>query len=725
MAVNENFPLALSLGTVLAGQYVIEKVLGQGGFGITYKANNHKTGEKVAVKEFFPDTLAYREKTQVISYPGERDENFQYGKAGFLQEAQTLAQFLENKNIVHIHSYFEENGTAYFVMDYIEGTSFDEYLKQHGGKISVLEAEKILIPIMDALEAVHAKGIIHRDVTPDNIYICSDGTVKLLDFGAARYSLGDKSRSLDVILKHGFAPKEQYTRHGRQGSYTDIYSLAATFYFAITGRRPPDSVDRLEEDDLIPPSSLGIDITDYQEEALFKALEVQPQNRFASMSDFKNVLLNENSVQNQAITGYANIPVTSAVTNNVTVTTSGIPRAELKPAPVKKKISGKMIAIISAVVVLSISVSVLTMSLIKKDKRDYDSSVSDTVDDVFFEDRDKTTDTPVSDGNVTLLGNTNGNLLNGGFVCPLDGQDYYYADPSEVFKSLIDKVSGKELFHSSHQVITNLCHIDNTLYFLCDGKAWYLEDGSSKPQYVDVLSGYGDLYRMYITEDYYFISVLGDSGMDGTLYRVSKSGECEDSMTIDYAHNFTICDGYIYYVYVDKNGTEGIIKKSVDDLSGKGHGILIKDYSISYPMIDNGYLYVMYNSDNERGFYRLDASTMDAETASRYELNDIITSNNNSVNDYSVKAMNVYNNNVFFELSGDSNINDLYHITITNNEANWTLERLNTDISLDNISIVPTTNGEFEVHYVGTNEDEDGEWIDRYICFDSEGKRIE
>lgn len=292
MSVDEKYPLALPAGTVLAGQYTIDKVLGQGGFGITYMATDYKTKGKVAVKEFFPDTLAYREVTTVISYPGERSENFEYGKTGFLQEAKTLAEFIGCENIVRIHSYFEENGTAYFVMDYIEGTSFDSYLKQRGGKISCEEAGKILIPVMEALAIVHSKGIVHRDVTPDNIYITSDGTVKLLDFGAARYSLGDKSRSLDVILKHGFAPKEQYTRRGKQGPFTDVYSLGATFYFALTGKRPPDSVERLDEDDLIPPSSLGVQLTEYQEEAILKALNVQPSDRYQSMLDFRNAYLN-------------------------------------------------------------------------------------------------------------------------------------------------------------------------------------------------------------------------------------------------------------------------------------------------------------------------------------------------------------------------------------------------------------------------------------------------
>ena len=394
MLSDEKFPLALHEGTVLAGEYIIESVLGQGGFGITYKAKNHKTGQPVAVKEFFPDTLAYRENTKVIPYPGERAENFEYGKESFLQEAQTLAQFIGNENIVKIHSYFEENGTAYFVMDFIEGTSFDDYLKENGGKISVLDAEKILIPIMDALGAVHSKGIVHRDVTPDNIYLCNDGTVKLLDFGAARYSLGDKSRSLDVILKHGFAPKEQYTRRGRQGPYTDIYSLAATFYFAITGKRPPDSVDRLDEDDLIPPSSLGIDITDYQEKALFQALEVQPQNRFQSMAVFKKVLLNENTAQNtigsttavftqpaeQAAPVIAqpaqSAPIQSAPIQNNDAQTTIAEQSAVPAAQVKK--GGKKLALIAvaAIAIIGIGAAVLTPSLLKSDDDDDDDSSS-------------------------------------------------------------------------------------------------------------------------------------------------------------------------------------------------------------------------------------------------------------------------------------------------------------------------------------------------------------
>lgn len=291
MESNEKYPTALPQGTVLAGQYVIGHVLGQGGFGITYKATDNKTGENVAVKEFFPNSMAARTTaTTVSAYSGSCGENFAYGKDCFLQEAETLAQFIGDEHIVRVFSYFEENGTAYFVMEYIEGTSFDQYIKECGGKLPYEEAEQILLTVIDALAAVHAKGIVHRDVTPDNIYITKDGTVKLLDFGAARYSLGDQSRSLDVVLKHGYAPKEQYTRHGKQGPFTDVYSVGASFYFAVTGKRPPDSIDRMDEDELIPPSSLG-KIAPEKEDAILKAMSVQPSERYQTMAEFRQALM--------------------------------------------------------------------------------------------------------------------------------------------------------------------------------------------------------------------------------------------------------------------------------------------------------------------------------------------------------------------------------------------------------------------------------------------------
>lgn len=287
----DKYPHALPVGTVLGGRYITGQVLGQGGFGITYIAQDYRTKELVAIKEFFPDTMVTRNATHsAVPYSQRHREDFEYGKATFLEEAKTLAQFNGYPNIVGVKSYFEENGTAYFAMEYVEGVNLQSYVNSHGGKLTWQEAEQILLPVMDALSEVHAKGIIHRDIKPDNLCINSAGQLKVLDFGSARYSMGEKSRSLDVVLTPGFAPKEQYSRHGRQGAYTDVYALAATMYYAITGRKPPDSIDRTDEDELVPPTTLGVRISAEQEDALLKGLAVSPIDRFQTMAEFRQAI---------------------------------------------------------------------------------------------------------------------------------------------------------------------------------------------------------------------------------------------------------------------------------------------------------------------------------------------------------------------------------------------------------------------------------------------------
>ena len=233
----QKFPVALRAGTVLNDRYIVGRVLGQGGFGITYVAFDTQLQARVAIKEYMPSEMATRvEGTTVSIMMDTRAEDFTYGAERFQEEARTLAKFIGHPNIAGVSSYFDQNDTSYFVMDYIEGVSFKSYIANNGGKVSVDETLNVMIPVLRALTAVHAEGFIHRDVTPDNIYISKDGNVKLLDFGSARYSIGDKSKSLDVILKVGYAPKEQYIRRGRQGPFTDVYSCAACFYAAQIGR---------------------------------------------------------------------------------------------------------------------------------------------------------------------------------------------------------------------------------------------------------------------------------------------------------------------------------------------------------------------------------------------------------------------------------------------------------------------------------------------------------
>ena len=294
----EKFPMALKAGTVLNSRYTVGRVLGQGGFGITYVAWDEKLAARVAVKEYMPGELAARMdgKTLTVMTAAKRDD-FAYGQERFKEEAQILAKFMGQPNIAGVTDYFDENGTSYFVMDYIEGISFKTYIANQGGKVSVQEALDVMIPVLRALTAVHAEGFIHRDVTPDNIYITKDGNVKLLDFGSARYSIGDKSKSLDVILKVGYAPKEQYIRRGRQGPYTDVYSCAACLYAAITGYLPPESLERLDQDTLTRPSEAGAEIPLYLERAILKGLAVQPEDRFQTAGEFLDALESQEVVE--------------------------------------------------------------------------------------------------------------------------------------------------------------------------------------------------------------------------------------------------------------------------------------------------------------------------------------------------------------------------------------------------------------------------------------------
>jgi len=209
----------------------------------------------------------------------------------FLREAKTLARFEHHPNIVTVRDFFKENKTAYMVMSFIKGATLLEHLKNSGDKIPVEQAVQIIMPVLDALKEVHRAGIMHRDISPDNIFIDSKGRVVLIDFGAARQEMREKSKSLSVILKAGYAPEEQYSSKGKQGPWTDVYAVGATLYRVITGEIPPEAMDRLAEDDLMTPSELGVEIDPGLERALLKALAVKAEERFQTVEEFQRKLV--------------------------------------------------------------------------------------------------------------------------------------------------------------------------------------------------------------------------------------------------------------------------------------------------------------------------------------------------------------------------------------------------------------------------------------------------
>ncbi|HEY7610129.1 MAG TPA: protein kinase, partial [Alphaproteobacteria bacterium] len=241
----------LARGYTIEG-YRIERVLGAGGFGITYLATEVAISRPVAIKEYLPNGIAARSRNDISVQPltSADNENYQWGLERFRREAQTLVAF-HHPNIVSVFRYFEANGTAYLVMAYEDGESLAAILDKRK-TLPEAELRSWLAPLLSGLAHVHKAGFLHRDIKPGNIYIRRDGSPVLLDFGAARLAVGGRSQSLTSIVSAGYAPFEQYTTRGNQGPWTDIYAMGGVLYRAITGQRPPDAPDRIRDDPYEP-----------------------------------------------------------------------------------------------------------------------------------------------------------------------------------------------------------------------------------------------------------------------------------------------------------------------------------------------------------------------------------------------------------------------------------------------------------------------------------------
>lgn len=287
MSEGTDEPRYLKPGTVLMQRYTIGKVVGAGGFGITYAAWDEVLQQKVAIKEYMPGEFSTRApgQTEVSVYGGEKEEQYETGMAKFFNESRRLAAFENTPGIVKIYNSFEENRTAYIVMEFLEGETLSERLKREG-KLSEADALNIMLPILQALDEVHHQGILHRDIAPNNIFLTSDGEVKLLDFGAARSVTGTHSKSLSVLYKAGYTPEEQYRSRSDQGPWTDVYACAATLYKMLTGATPPEALERRRKDELKEPSKAGAKVSRATDIAVMNALNVDPINRTQSARAF-------------------------------------------------------------------------------------------------------------------------------------------------------------------------------------------------------------------------------------------------------------------------------------------------------------------------------------------------------------------------------------------------------------------------------------------------------
>ena len=281
----------LPLGTMLRGSngavYQLGAAKGQGGFGITYAAMDMMKGQRVAVKEYFPARCAVRGKDFRVYPMSGQQQNYLGGMRSFLEEAMMLSAVCALESVVSVREHFEANGTAYLVMEFVDGIPLHEVLRRRG-PMRAAELMPKLPRLLSDLQTMHDARVIHRDISPDNIILMPDGKLKLIDFGSAR-SVQD-GKSMTVMLKAGFSPVEQYQSKG-QDAYTDVYALSATIYYCLTGVVPPAAVDRLTRDTLVPPNQAGAGLTATQEKALLEGMVVQPKLRTQSMRDLARKLL--------------------------------------------------------------------------------------------------------------------------------------------------------------------------------------------------------------------------------------------------------------------------------------------------------------------------------------------------------------------------------------------------------------------------------------------------
>ena len=354
-------PHYLIPGTILGNHFIVGTVIGFGGFGITYKCFDTTLGVTVAVKEFYPAGLVNRSpgERKVGLLSGDKREQYKERLKRFLMEAQSVAQFGKAKDIVNVYDFFEENGTAYIIMEYIDGVLLKDYLDKQGA-MEPEAALSIIMPIIEAVKKIHSKGIIHRDVSPDNIFIASEDSIKIFDFGAAQLNDSKEGMAAEKIIKVGYSPLEQYRDKSRQGFYTDIYSAGAILYEMLTGIKPVESTEREFKDELKSPLELNVKISPNTDRAVMEALAVRPELRFQGIQQFEEALLNKRAAE--------------------------YPREKLR----KKKRKRNWIISLSVALTLSVGVIFgLYSTVLKPENRIFDTSVSEDTITVWVENEDQ------------------------------------------------------------------------------------------------------------------------------------------------------------------------------------------------------------------------------------------------------------------------------------------------------------------------------------------------
>lgn len=325
----------LSAGTLLNQRYVLGRVLGDGGFGITYIGYDKALKRKVAIKEFFPNECVTRQKneTAVSPFSGERGERYQKGLENFTSEAQRLAKLGSIEGVVNVYDVFSENGTAYIVMEYLSGETVAQMVEGHKF-LGFGKTMNIIVSVLKSLKNVHAAGVIHRDISPKNIIKTTEGKIVLIDFGAAKQTTLNMSKSASIVLTQGYAPIEQYNPKLSQGTWTDVYAVAATMYYMLTGVTPDYANSRLLSDTMVPVSELHPGVPEKLDDIIKNALAIMPEDRTQTAEELLEQIWTLRSAQNTTRRSKQKTPTDKANT----VSPPPAPRFKQKsPEPSSKK----------------------------------------------------------------------------------------------------------------------------------------------------------------------------------------------------------------------------------------------------------------------------------------------------------------------------------------------------------------------------------------------------
>ena len=531
----------LKPGTILNNKFLIGNSIGEGGFGITYVGFDKNLSIRIAVKEYFPSGYANRNNSvsnSVSPNSPKQEEFFNAGKSKFLNEARSLAKFQNEQGIVQVRDFFEENNTAYIVMEYLDGTNLNDYIKSNGA-LKAEEVFKLMIPIMESLRKIHDIKLIHRDISPDNIMFLKSGKLKLMDFGSARY-FSKENNNKSVMVKQGYAPIEQHQPDGNQGPWTDVYGLCATMYKCITGKTPVDSLERYMVDNLKKPSELGINITDPLERVLMYGLAVYHYNRCQNMTELLEITSkalnkqsvvfaheNNNTAQNYIYktqmaddaykTQIADECTTETQKNNntymgrVTSSPDTYPNTTMHQTTfIPQKKSNKLPIILTIVITVCVMVALGSVMFVifslDKDKDDYvgddHKEVSETkVNDIIYTNTTEYSEETIEDTTNTISSTTNSTTSLSAFV-EYESQAQVLQDATSFINAEASSVLPDEFSYnySANNVLLNnndcWCENDSGLG-IGEWIKLYLPD-TQRLYGLDIINGYAGTEKQYV-----------------------------------------------------------------------------------------------------------------------------------------------------------------------------------------------------------------------------------